>query len=269
MIRKFTLLGAASLVALAAACNSEDLSSPSRPGSAATAAEKESDAVFTYAVIGDMPYKKAKIDSFPQLIALINTDPRVEQVIHVGDIKAGSSPPAPIAYSDTIKRLFDTFEDPLVYTPGDNEWTDCHKYQEQRTVHADRRLLRVDGVLPRAGPDAGPASHAEVSTEAIDPAHRAYVENVAWKQVERRICHGQHHRQQQRRVPWFSDPATDMPADTGITPPRPKRRLTRARANDAWIARDIRLARQRARPARWSSPFRRTCGIPPSRRSRA
>ena len=26
-----------------------------------------------------------------------------------------------------IKTQFDRFADPLVYTPGDNEWTDCHR----------------------------------------------------------------------------------------------------------------------------------------------
>ena len=26
-----------------------------------------------------------------------------------------------------IRAEFDRFEDPLVYTPGDNEWTDCHR----------------------------------------------------------------------------------------------------------------------------------------------
>ena len=32
-----------------------------------------------------------------------------------------------VTEGDLIRRDFDTFEDPLVYTPGDNEWTDCHR----------------------------------------------------------------------------------------------------------------------------------------------
>jgi hypothetical protein len=35
--------------------------------------------------------------------------------------------PARDAYFATIRSEFDDFADPLVYTPGDNEWTDCHR----------------------------------------------------------------------------------------------------------------------------------------------
>jgi hypothetical protein len=30
-------------------------------------------------------------------------------------------------YFAAIRKNFDTFTLPLVYTPGDNEWTDCHR----------------------------------------------------------------------------------------------------------------------------------------------
>jgi pimeloyl-ACP methyl ester carboxylesterase len=46
--------------------------------------------------------------------------------IHVGDIKSGSSSCANENILK-IKDYFATFERPLVYTPGDNEWTDCHR----------------------------------------------------------------------------------------------------------------------------------------------
>jgi hypothetical protein len=59
-------------------------------------------------------------------VAQINADPAVQWVDHLGDIKNGSS-----VCSDDYFRLirsdFDQFEDPLVYTVGDNEWTDCHR----------------------------------------------------------------------------------------------------------------------------------------------
>ena len=44
---------------------------------------------FTLAVIGDMPYGPAKRDSMPMLIDLINSDPKVDVFVHLGDIKAG------------------------------------------------------------------------------------------------------------------------------------------------------------------------------------
>ncbi|MDQ3305898.1 MAG: hypothetical protein M3535_07955 [Actinomycetota bacterium] len=53
-------------------------------------------------------------------------DERVAFTIHAGDIKGGSDPCDDEVYQET-KELFDEFERPLIYTPGDNEWTDCHR----------------------------------------------------------------------------------------------------------------------------------------------
>jgi hypothetical protein len=81
---------------------------------------------YTFAVIGDVPYGAAQIAAFPGWIQQINADPDVRSVVHVGDIKNGSSLCA-TDYFRLIRSDFDTFQDPLVYTPGDNEWTDCHR----------------------------------------------------------------------------------------------------------------------------------------------
>ena len=81
---------------------------------------------YTYAVIGDVPYGDAQIKAFPQWIDQINADKDVRLVQHVGDIKNGSMR-CDDSYFSMIKTQFDRFADPLVYTPGDNEWTDCHR----------------------------------------------------------------------------------------------------------------------------------------------
>jgi hypothetical protein len=49
--------------------------------------------------------------------------------VHVGDIHSGSQY-CTAAYDRSIYGLWQRFADPLVYTPGDNEWTDCHKAKE-------------------------------------------------------------------------------------------------------------------------------------------
>ena len=56
----------------------------------------------------------------------INADRDVRLVAHLGDIKSGSTECSD-AYFAQIRGQFDRFVDPLVYTPGDNEWTDCHR----------------------------------------------------------------------------------------------------------------------------------------------
>jgi hypothetical protein len=80
----------------------------------------------TIAVIGDVPYGTAQEASFGDLIAGINADPKVRVALHVGDIKSGSTTCTDERFA-AIKAAFATFEDPVVYTPGDNEWTDCHR----------------------------------------------------------------------------------------------------------------------------------------------
>ena len=78
------------------------------------------------AVIGDVPYGDAALASFPSLVRAINADPKVRLAVHVGDIKSGSTECSDAWYEE-IGRQFDGFRDPLVYSIGDNEWTDCHR----------------------------------------------------------------------------------------------------------------------------------------------
>ena len=46
--------------------------------------------------------------------------------MHAGDIKAGSEP---CSDSLILSRFgsYQAFQRAFVYTPGDNEWTDCHR----------------------------------------------------------------------------------------------------------------------------------------------
>lgn len=89
-------------------------------------ANDEDNSPFTFVVIGDIPYGDARIAQFPKVIDQINADPAVQFVDHLGDIKSGSSECAD-GYFQMIKADFDRFVDPLVYTPGGDEWTDCHR----------------------------------------------------------------------------------------------------------------------------------------------
>jgi len=90
------------------------------------AAEPDSRSAYTFVVIGDVPYGGAQVAKFPGWIDQINADRAVRHVVHLGDIKNGSTS-CTDAYFSLIRSDFDRFEDPLVYTPGDNEWTDCHR----------------------------------------------------------------------------------------------------------------------------------------------
>jgi hypothetical protein len=110
------LVGLCVAAAPASASTAGVPASPGRPGHGP----------YTFAVIGDIPYGDAQIARFPSVVQQINADPAVQWVDHLGDIKNGSSVCSD-AYFAMIKKDFDAFEDPLVYTTGDNEWVDCHR----------------------------------------------------------------------------------------------------------------------------------------------
>ncbi|MET4592202.1 hypothetical protein [Arthrobacter sp. 754] len=111
----------AALVALIAA----GVGASALPASAAEDKARGEQA-FTFGVIGDIPYGAAEIAKFPARIQDINADSELKFVAHVGDIKNGSSVCSD-EYFEHIRSEFDTFEHPLVFTPGDNEWVDCHR----------------------------------------------------------------------------------------------------------------------------------------------
>src|SRR5262245_36568883 len=148
-----TLVLALASCAIAAACADEATSSGGLSFSTGNPINTGSRNAYTLAVIGDTPYGPDKKAEFPSLVALINGDPKVDIVVHLGDIKAGSSSPCTDVYFDSIKTLFDGFKDPLVYTPGDNEWTDCHVASKNNGLYTPTERLQAVRALffPMAG----------------------------------------------------------------------------------------------------------------------
>jgi hypothetical protein len=92
------------------------------------------------AVFGDSPYgvdapyggattDTAQLAATPAFISFVNADPSVSLVLHVGDIHSGKQN-CTLAYDQNIYNLWTAFSHPLIYVPGDNEWSDCHKKGE-------------------------------------------------------------------------------------------------------------------------------------------
>jgi hypothetical protein len=75
---------------------------------------------------GDLPYSEAqRTVGVPNLIADMNAQDLAFSV-HDGDLKAGSGPCPDSLYTDA-KARFDTLDAPAMFTPGDNDWTDCDR----------------------------------------------------------------------------------------------------------------------------------------------
>jgi hypothetical protein len=131
---------------------------------------------FSFALIGDVPYRDDDIPRLDRVLAAINQDREVRWTIHTGDIKSGSSPCSDAVLQARFLQL-SQLHVPLVYTPGDNEWTDCHR---SGFVPLER-LAMVRGLFfPAPGRTLGSKPMAVV-TQAGEPSWGEFVENVRWK----------------------------------------------------------------------------------------
>ena len=152
----------------------------------------------TLAVFGDWPYNTLLMNNAPLLISSINSSsPKVSRVMHVGDIHSGSLPCTSYGILPTISKAdpswslqvyhaFQAMNAPVVYTPGDNEWTDCQKTKELSSGAPLNELNAIRTLFfARTGKTLGDTSE-KVSTQALDfdpafPTDAQFAENVMWK----------------------------------------------------------------------------------------
>ena len=128
---------------------------------------------FAFAVFGDGPYRPVERGSFQRLIDDVNRSD-VAWFLHVGDILSGSCSDKKLA--EVLVQL-NTIRHPVIYTPGDNEWTDCHR----RSFRPLERLERIRATYFKnpTRSIAGPAMAVE--SQSANPAWKEFVENVRWR----------------------------------------------------------------------------------------
>lgn len=136
---------------------------------------------FTFAAMGDLPYNLPKdMMKFDRLIDRINE--RVPAFsIHVGDIKSGGSPCTDDAFIAVRDRLMQ-MQGAVFYTPGDNEWTDCHRnkaggYDPLERLDRLRTLFfskpKSLGQMPR-----------DYQRQSENGEHAQMKENAIWQQAD-------------------------------------------------------------------------------------
>lgn len=81
---------------------------------------------FVFAVMGDAPYNEREEAPHAAMLERMNSE-ALAFIVHVGDFKAGNASPCTDALFARRKAQFDASAHPFVYTPGDNEWTDCRR----------------------------------------------------------------------------------------------------------------------------------------------
>ena len=129
---------------------------------------------FTFAAIGDVPYGPPA--ELAQLADTLNGKP-LAFTIHVGDIKSGSSLCSDDAFA-TVHALFERFAQPLIYTPGDNEWTDCHR--TSNGGHDPLERLEKIRTLFFATPESLGKRRITLEAQSEQAPFRRFVENRRW-----------------------------------------------------------------------------------------
>ena len=175
--------------------------------------DAEAAVAFTVAVIGDVPYGTSPTDTrqmvlHPRFVAAMNADADVSLVAHIGDIHAGKQY-CTQEYNTAVYDQWAAFKKPLVFTPGDNEWADCHKAKEGGGSF-NKATGVIDYVVDASGKfvdyaRGNPVANLElvrsqffakpgqtlgvpmqVHSQAVEfnpahPADKAFVENVWWE----------------------------------------------------------------------------------------
>lgn len=182
------------------------------------------------AVIGDTPYGSAAIALFPTLVSSINADPKVREVVHVGDLKSGSEQCSDARFQ-VSRDLFDTFQDPFIYAIGDNEWTDCHRANNGGFNPLDR-LAKVRSLFY---PVPGEVLGGRNFTVEAQPG---YPENQLW--VESRVTFSVSHiiGSNNGLDPWFGDRkvgGVSVPETPAEGASRVAEVTARQAANLAWL----------------------------------
>lgn len=144
---------------------------------------------YEVALIGDVPYAPTagvaptKTQVYPSpiyqnVIANINSRALVQFTAHLGDIKAGDTLCNDDVYTNSV-LYFNTFRNALVFMPGDNEWTDCHRANNGSRNPIERLGFLRTTFYPT---DQSWGQHPLTLTrQSSDAGFELYKENVMWK----------------------------------------------------------------------------------------
>lgn len=182
LINKNTLfvIAASLMSAISTADNHHRFYSPKNTNQANSFEEKtnikKNNHRILFAAIGDGPYGDDKEAAYDVLIDDINRNREIDFVFHVGDIKSGGSE----CSNERLNRRFEQLQNiktALIYTPGDNEWTDCHRASNGSWNPLERLDYIRNLFYPDPNLTTGQRPFAVISQANI-PNYEQFVENV-------------------------------------------------------------------------------------------
>jgi len=128
---------------------------------------------FAFAVMGDAPYNDAEERVFVDMLDRMGRED-VAFIVHVGDFKAGSNSRCTDALFLKRKAQFDKSAHPFIFTPGDNDWTDCRRKNNGGDDPVER-LGKIREIFFNDGFSLG------ANRMATEAQSKAFPENRLWE----------------------------------------------------------------------------------------
>ena len=133
---------------------------------------------FKFVALGDMPYTiPDDYSRYERLIGAVNVA-NPSFTIFIGDTKSGSTP-CTDQYNQIVKNYFQQFNRPLIYSIGDNEWTDCHR-PLAGSYDPLERLEKLRSTFFANSKSQGKQQMVLHRQADIMPQFSQYVENAYW-----------------------------------------------------------------------------------------
>lgn len=137
-------------------------------------------AKFDFAAIGDQQYGPVGIAKWPALQSALNREAaNLKFIVHTGDIKSGSTLCDNAMFANR-KESFEAFEVPFIITPGDNEWTDCHR-ENNGSYDSLERLAYLRTIFYPNNQSLGKRK-ITLTQQSEDRRYSKYVENAMWSE---------------------------------------------------------------------------------------
>lgn len=131
---------------------------------------------FEFAMVGDHPYGPEGLRKWPAMMASINRS-GAAFVTHNGDFKNGSSVCSDAVFENRLE-LFSASEHPFIFTPGDNDWTDCHR-TNNGPFDPLERLARIRQMFHGTNQSLG-RRKMHLTLQSEDARFGLYRENALW-----------------------------------------------------------------------------------------
>ena len=145
------------------------------------------DGPFQFGLIGDMPYTHVQEQQYQRVLAALN-NADLAFVVHVGDTQndpRGYYPNPSVGLlpctDENYKTIFNSFQSikhPVILTPGDNDWADCHLVREPK-IDPLERLAKVRAMFYPDGRSLGQRT-IPVESQSKDSQFNKYRENLRW-----------------------------------------------------------------------------------------